>query len=351
MMDTRTGLWFVRSSLDLHERGLFVDLAGYQSQVFLAIHEERDNEFGHYAQLSDELAGRGVPDLAEALQDTALRPLVECWASVASSRRYEEIGDALAGLRMLDEHARTDLAAAYRRFLALAGEYRPETAPMPAGEAHSRVVEAEATLLCLLKAATTLPYLDQHAISGDEAVYRTAVEFFTDGLQKTPIGPELLTTWLLLVPLEDVFQPAAALCDEWGLDRRASRGFRTPPADDSWRVLLRILLTHRRWWRNIKTASGLIEELSHDVDLTAFLELNEHEGKVWFNKERSEELLWWLFAVALIDTSTQSEDNHITCPQLIPLHRFVTRLMSMVDASGFELDRLITLAQDAEETG
>jgi hypothetical protein len=40
--EQRSGLWFIRSSKDLCERGFFVSLRGYEAQVFLNIHERED---------------------------------------------------------------------------------------------------------------------------------------------------------------------------------------------------------------------------------------------------------------------------------------------------------------------
>jgi glycosidase len=72
--EQRSGLWFIRSSKELSERGLFVSLNGYEAQVFLDIHEVEDIK-GRWARLNYELNGRGVRDLEAAVMDIYLSGL------------------------------------------------------------------------------------------------------------------------------------------------------------------------------------------------------------------------------------------------------------------------------------
>ncbi|HAW85543.1 MAG TPA: hypothetical protein DCX65_04540 [Spirochaetaceae bacterium] len=68
MQEQRTGLWYLRSSDFVHSGGLYVELDGFRTQVFLHIHEAVDSD-GSWTQLHDNLQGQGVPDIQAALQD------------------------------------------------------------------------------------------------------------------------------------------------------------------------------------------------------------------------------------------------------------------------------------------
>lgn len=59
----RDGLTYIRSSKQLKEEGMFFALNGYETQVFLNIHEVKDMKEGYYAKLNHELAGKGVEDV------------------------------------------------------------------------------------------------------------------------------------------------------------------------------------------------------------------------------------------------------------------------------------------------
>jgi glycosidase len=73
--EQRSGLWFIRSSKDLAERGLFAALDGYEAQIFLDIRGVLDDERGSWARLNHELGGRGVPDINAAKMDIVLGDL------------------------------------------------------------------------------------------------------------------------------------------------------------------------------------------------------------------------------------------------------------------------------------
>ena len=81
--DQRTGLEYLRPSRELCERGMYVELAAYQCQVFLDLREVRD-DVGLYGELARQLGGAGVPSLDAALRDLALKPVQDPVAALVS---------------------------------------------------------------------------------------------------------------------------------------------------------------------------------------------------------------------------------------------------------------------------
>ena len=61
--DNVTGLEYIRSSEELCKRGLYVELGAYKYHVFIDFREVRDNQWRHYAQIANDLNGRGVPSI------------------------------------------------------------------------------------------------------------------------------------------------------------------------------------------------------------------------------------------------------------------------------------------------
>jgi hypothetical protein len=95
--EQRSGAWYIRSSKDLAERGLFVGLNGYEAQVFLDIHETADTPDAapgswdaRWARLNHELNGRGVRDIEAALLDIYLGSLYEPFNRLFKSERMEQ---------------------------------------------------------------------------------------------------------------------------------------------------------------------------------------------------------------------------------------------------------------------
>jgi hypothetical protein len=75
LREQKSNLWFIRSSKAISENGFFVGLKGYETQVFLDIHEVEDDEKGRWARLDNDLEGRGVPDPLAAIKDIYLGEL------------------------------------------------------------------------------------------------------------------------------------------------------------------------------------------------------------------------------------------------------------------------------------
>ena len=64
----KSGLEFIRRISDIFEKGIYTELNGYQYQIFWNMREVVDNEFNHYSELHDRLAGRGVKSIEDELQ-------------------------------------------------------------------------------------------------------------------------------------------------------------------------------------------------------------------------------------------------------------------------------------------
>ncbi len=64
----KTNLEYICKNSDIFEKGFYTELSGYQYQIFWNMREVDDDEFGHYAQLHNRLAGRGVSSIDNELQ-------------------------------------------------------------------------------------------------------------------------------------------------------------------------------------------------------------------------------------------------------------------------------------------
>ena len=100
MREQRSGLWFLRSSRELDEKGLALILDGFQSQVFLDIFEVADDEKRLYSAVYNALGGKGIPDLADAVQDIVLKDLYAALARLVNPEFFallKKLASAPAG--------------------------------------------------------------------------------------------------------------------------------------------------------------------------------------------------------------------------------------------------------------
>jgi hypothetical protein len=98
--DSLTGLEYLRRSSDLSARGLTLDLCAYQCHVFLDWRELYATAEQPWDRLSDQLNGRGVANLEDALVNLELQPVHDALRAQLDSGMVRLFAD-------LAEHPRT----------------------------------------------------------------------------------------------------------------------------------------------------------------------------------------------------------------------------------------------------
>ena len=280
--EQRSNLWYIRSSKDLCERGLYVSLNGYGAQVFLDIHEAEDVETGsqefrwnsRWSKLNASLDGRGVYDLDKALFDAFLEPLYRPLGEFFSPERMKKfyglftvssktppagerkageeedisldsIGDTLEGISFMDslrepvlifaDTAEDYLDGAGGRYEAFASPWNyPRTDPAVFGNE-------------LAACADRLRLLAQYSIA--EAGIPKSAEAFLGSLgreiRRRPEIAALAAGYVALSMLRNILgegaagADAAALAVHWRLDRKIREYWENLgiPGDEAWRVM------------------------------------------------------------------------------------------------------------------
>lgn len=80
----RSGLWFVRRSREICERGMYIGLNGFEYQVYMDIHEISDSADHRYQILCDTLNGRGAYDLETEWQEICYKDLYKPFENFAN---------------------------------------------------------------------------------------------------------------------------------------------------------------------------------------------------------------------------------------------------------------------------
>ena len=92
--DHVTGLEYIRNSRELCGKGLYVELGAYKYHVFIDFREVRDNQWNHYAQIANDLNGRGVPSIEEALKEMLLKPLQDAFKELVNADMFPRLIEA-----------------------------------------------------------------------------------------------------------------------------------------------------------------------------------------------------------------------------------------------------------------
>lgn len=108
----RSGLWFVRRSREICERGMYIGLNGFEYQVYMDIHEVSDGADHKYQILCDTLQGRGCYDLETEWEEICYRELYQPFANYANSvlLGIHEIFNPVSG-KISEQEAKKQLKA------------------------------------------------------------------------------------------------------------------------------------------------------------------------------------------------------------------------------------------------
>jgi glycosidase len=363
--DHLSGLEYIRSSLELFERGLYAQLDAFRCHVFLDFREVRSDAEHPWALLAAELGGRGVPGADEALLEIQLRPVIAPFRELVNASLFRELIEAHALVRA----ARDEVPGA-----ATAGGV-PAARDRDVGDGR-RPAEAEgapprARVRTLVEDVERRAMRLAHAVrlrvqgSGDEAatareiraqlIAALGLDDAAPAVADVP-GWGMLFGWLFVHAIGAVKDRpgAGALSREWfrawRWDRVLADTLRELGAEpwESARAVAMIeaLIGHGREFRVAALEEGgahrLLESWLADDRVQRVLQVNQHEGAWWFHKESWEELLRWLATIAAIESAAD--------PAISPRARdecaracgdLAARMVVAAADADYRLDRLV----------
>jgi glycosidase len=305
--DSRTGLSYLRSCRDIHERGLWLSLDAYQGHVFWEFRELRDGVSGQWRRLAERLGGRGVPSLDEALVELQLEPVH------APLRALFDDGHVSAALDGATTDADLDVLED-----RLAGLLR--------AVASATSVSGEPV--------TTAARIREEA----SAAYAEAARDLTREDRAALLGWLVLSRTGELAAGADIAATSLAWYDELRMAPIIAGGFRSAGLGEaaSWGVadLVRVLLALPRpstiRGRGRSADLRLVESwLTRDA-VRAAIGVNTWEGTEWLERDRFIGLLRWATRLDAIETGRDPDDA------------LVKRLTAAAEAAGYRVDALLT---------
>jgi hypothetical protein len=384
--DQVTGLEYIRSSKELCEKGLPIELGPYKYHVFLHFREERDSAARPYAQLAAYLAGKGVPSVKEALREIFLQPLHQPFKEQVNAPLFRQLMKARLkqpkdklDIRLLDgvEQKMVHLFGAIKQYT---GSSRDEKVL-----AHDVRQELAAALqLPILPSLPPWSALAEKEQNGPGGLGDGPAEYL-----KSSLGEDLalwgsIFGWVFVHPLgridgEKTGQLSRSWMDEWLLDRILAGALHDLGLDEAavrtCVAVVKILTSHQRWYAPEGTAiesagSGdqrravvesaesedsrrtlayrVLEKLLKDSEVQQFLQVNRYQDILWFNKEMFAQLLWWLWLVVVIQVSDEPErEAGPAAEEIRERFRIVQALQQAGGESEYQVERLLTAAKNS----
>lgn len=407
--DQISGLEFLRNCQELHNQGLFFQLKAYQYHVYLDFRIVQDDHQGQYARLAAHLQGHGTPSMQEALQELNLRDLLIPYRELVNSGWYRWVIDhRLTDLpqdALTPEQAQSEPDAESTTQAATPPDQEAHTFPFDLPEfSHKRLIKAEPVLEeCAAKALRV--FQEVQALTRDEegtlepgdpelATRQTCLDLAStlnlpvlqdwiseveqprklaaalSYLQDGPGGGQeiagdqsvlwgTLLSWVFNHRLSQVAYPEndplqnRLWMDEWLLgkiNRLTLEGLGLDPGRAHYQVdILKLLLEHQDWFKPAKrkkvSASQVLENWLSDPALQQFLKTNRYQGILWFNKESFEELLWWMYAIAVIQINSEMVARDMPADQsvaaIVECYTLVSKLRKAEEKSDYQVEKLV----------
>ena len=286
--DQTEGLEYLRSTRELREQGLYVELKEYQFHVFMDFREVRDDQDGSWLRLYMHLNGSGVISLEEQRKQLLYADLNAAFCSV-----FELLQDGkLAGKTTATG---TQMLEAVDRFLLTAGadELQGNKLLAVAGKGKRKIIRRKSNAIEHFARFTGLK--GHRSTSSDAGLFTARlVAGFSDQAAES-----LLLAWLVL--RETMLDPVSR-----GLDYTL-RNFLQRDSDPGFSSrAIELLTALLEWWQTDErdSATSTLKQMQRLFELKAcrnFLLNHDSGGIEWFNKERFEELYEWLTLLLLVE--------------------------------------------------
>ncbi len=392
--DSLTGLEYLCRANDLAERGLTLHLHAYQCHVFLDWRELHSTAERPWDRLSDQLNGRGVANLDDALVNMELQPTHDALHLLLDPdlvRLLSDLGEqprpvAAATDRMTESQRRKRFDAGWLRceiFMRQAHKaYLGRLGDQSAGLQFANPALLAQAFRERLRAALRLPAVEALWAAPWTVAARRMLPSPSPQLTATAIWGPLLAWCALQLLAEsiDATNPervALDLFDRLRLREPLAQAFTALgfEGEQAWRAAARIkvaLLTAARMGHpqepqaesepasvitavemEAAPAPVLPPALWSDADVRWLTGVHRAEGREYLVRERYEELLWWLQLPALLRLAGQPAPSQAapSRPAVQTITAAITESLAAAEAAAYRVDLLLGSdnAEDSSE--
>jgi len=332
--DKIAGLEFIRRSSELWEKGLFVELGAFKYHVFMNFHEVTSTREKPYDRLKDLLAGRGVPSVEEALSDMLLKPIHLAFKDALSHDCLQLLKNGIRDDKNEKESFEL-FNKNLRSIVEAVKKVEPQfTVPTASLEKSGKLFRA---LLQLVRLS---------ALTLEKEKWANLVRAFLPlDSQPNLQGWRIIFAWLyvrLIEPDDSQRSPGVNPIEQWKLKKVLLGTFAHCGAAEQEALneveLLSVLsgLT----LKPTEDVGSILHSTLADQRTRDYLLVNLWDGKLWFNKERHEELVKWIFILASIDILTE-RTTPAAVASISAQFQSLTSLLNLAATSGYELQNFI----------
>ncbi|KAF0139178.1 MAG: alpha amylase catalytic domain-containing protein [Stygiobacter sp.] len=358
-----SNLEFISSGKDLVSRGFNVALGAFKCKVFLDFRELVDIN-GDYDSLASRLNGGGVLSISEALIEMKLEPIHNSFETIFNEVTMDNFVEAI----MIDDKDRDQekvvvqfLEDEFQAFLDVVKKHYNLKFD------HKLALKDFDDEIISLRNMNNL--LDSEFVLTKSPKYSTIHKsFVVSGEMNYRENSLLFMIWLALTNLKKLLGGAGEITSSDFLDKmrldipvrktllRLGRG-EAELHDEI--ILLGILMEFSgsifenddKVAETVKPKTKKLEKILNDERVQMYLGVNEYEGIVYYSKEKFEEMLNWMFSIAILEKIKVEVSQPILIQTIIELSGKCDKLKLAAVESGYKLEILSKLCAEKNGNG
>ena len=347
--DQISQLQYLRPLDEVLDRGFFFRLHAYHYQTLLDFQVVHADSAHDYASLYGLIGRQGVPDIAQALNELTLKPVLEPFQVIVNQGYLGYLLQKYSTSPTLDSTEAREIQERIGKFLQGVALYTGNS-----GELRSLQQETSSLFLTALMFSQELKKRVTR-LSPSTSTFLDALE---NHLEQSPA----LRVTLLMLSLtsrlgkvasqEDFSEQSLAWLDEFRLNKTfievlQSMGVTSQEIQNS-ALLLRIGITHQGWYNATKNEpmEEIIVRWFTDPQVQTLLRVNRYQDVLWYNRESFETLVWWLSLIALYQyIANPGADASTLTEVVLNLNQLLGKLKKLEAKSGYQFDRLFDFNQ------
>ena len=345
--DHSRGLEYIRSSKEIYEKGLYLELGAYHSAVFLDFREVKDTELHRYSLVYDFLAGRGVDNIDETLQELIYHSLHKAFKELVNKPIFKAI------IESMDSNDSKLFEENLRKLLPRIPPLLKEASNYSSGEfidsGLEDVIVRKIRGIILLRELVNQLHISSE-ISG------MFLNYF-NRIFPSNADWNIILSWLFVHLLGKIVNPidyelqSRSWIDEWGLGRiiewTIKDFYEKPQSVLEAIILIKILTSHQNWYLSDEEIEyqpiQIMRGLMTDLEIQSYIQTNRYQDILWFNQEAFENLVRWLFIISLINIFSDPKMEDILSQEIERVFRIVYQWLTVAKRSNFQVVKLFEL--------
>lgn len=364
-------LWFIRKNSEIAEYGLFAALNGFETQVFLNIHEVTDTPDEQYRMLYEKLNGSGIADVAMGINEIRFKKLYDSLTACVSKEVLQDCSQLVKDCKHTENRHETEskiqsfinkiepLAVAF--LTALEETYRSEqTAQFLEEKVPTAKTSSVKPLLTLFRARMYRLLLCASGLLVREMPLTAATSAVTVFIHKMcGTASQLFVSFssIFLMAIEDIavyykmeenisrFFAFLHLEEKLAALIRA-KGFDIDPIENKADTVKYLYYVHNARGKKSIRRTGIVHRMAQDPNVIIRLGIHEWDGIKWFNREAAELLADDMAAMLFLSAArpvAQAECIKKTAVAVEKYCRFDAEFSAAIHKSGYQVDRYLKI--------